>query len=142
MSLHLIKKLRWNLKEFPCRTGESNLRPTDPKSDALPTELSRHLLWSYEILKFIHYNFAFCSTCSTNAFFFAMAGIQSVWFYKKLCYKTLLLFYIDIFQFSFKHWYIFHFAFCSTNAVFSLWLIFTQNGFIRNCGIFSFLMHY
>ena len=50
-------------------------------------------------MKFIYYCFAFCSRYSTIAFF-PMAGIQWVWFYKKLCYKTLLLFYIDIFQFN------------------------------------------
>ena len=125
--------MRWNLKEFPCRTGGSNLRSTGPKSDALPIELSRHLLWSWEILECIYYNFAFCSTCSANAFFFAMAGIQSVWFYKKLCYKTLLLFYIDIFQFNFKHWHIIiPFCFLQYKQGFSLWLMFNQYGFIRN----------
>ena len=138
MSLHLIKKFEVKFERIslpdrgiePATYWSKVWCSTNRAIEALVMEL-----WNLEV-----YTLQFCFLQYMH--FFAMAGIQSVWFYKKLCYKTLLLFYIDIFQFSFKHWYIFHFAFCSTNAVFSLWLIFTQYGFIRNCGIFSFLMHY
>ena len=39
-SLLIIKNLMSNLKEFPCRTGGSNLRSPDPKSNVLTTTLS------------------------------------------------------------------------------------------------------
>ena len=42
-------------KKFGSRSGGSNTRPSDPKPDALPTELLRHLLETCEILEFIYY---------------------------------------------------------------------------------------
>ena len=57
-------------------------------------------------LKVFILQFCFLQYMHCNCIFFQWFCIQSVWFYKKLCYKTLLLFYIHIFQFDFKHWYI------------------------------------
>ena len=95
-------------KNWSCQSQGLNPGPLACLSEMLTTTLS-DLVMKLRNLGVYILHFSFYSTCNKNTFFYnGWHSISMV--YKKLCYKILLLFYIDIFQFNFKHWYILLFA--------------------------------
>ena len=95
-------------KNWSCLSRGLNPGPLACQSEMLTTTLS-DLVMKLRNLGVYILHFSFCSTCNKNTFFYnGWHSISMV--YKKLCYKILLLFYTDIFQFNFKHWYILLFS--------------------------------